>query len=155
MPERLLWVEYIGYILITVDFAGWVFWIAVTSGYVSRGDDLANVGFIALCAPHTVIIPSVLAILHDVWVHCARDPSAECRLETPPYQWIVFPFLVLPLDSLTLVYNQKVVADPYVVAASWWALANTVAVGAWALLAAAMLYGPGVAVYKARRSSRS
>jgi len=132
--------EWAGGVIILIDLLSWVFWIGITATLVHHHDERANVGFLALTAPHTLIIPTVLAILHDFWSHCSKEQGLCASIETPPYQWVVFPFLVAPLDILTLWYNIVVVKNKYVVAASVWALADTVLVIAWGVLATIYLY---------------
>jgi hypothetical protein len=134
--QTTLWIGLVGYFLILCDVGSWALWIGITAKFVERGDNLALAGFTALVAPHTVIIPTVFAILHDIGKNCVK----MCRLETPPWQWFVFPLLVIPLDALTLAYNRKTVENKEVIFASWWALADAIAVAVWAAASYLLLY---------------
>jgi len=130
------WILGVGWFLIAQDLGSWFLWIAVTAYNLSRGGDrleTAALGFTALAAPHTVIVPTLLAIMRDVRMHCASDEA--CALETPQWQWYFFTPLVLPLDVLSLVYNRlKFPDDKAVQAAGWWALSSTLAVFFWSVV---------------------
>ena len=127
-----------GWVLIVLDVANWFFWISLASDNVQKGRNTpgdvhlfrAGAGLLALAAPHTVLVPTLGAILSDLDKHCS---SGQClTLETPSWQWYVFAFLVIPFDCISLAYNLKVYPDDKsIVAASAWSVADTVLVAMW------------------------
>lgn len=121
-------------VLWIVDAMSWLFWVAITSYHVNEGSphslEASTAGFVALVSPHTVIIPTLMVISEDLKTHCTQDE--QCVLQTPRWQWYVFPILVVPFDAVTLAYNFKVFPENKLVqAASVWALIMAVAVLVW------------------------
>lgn len=99
---------------------------------------MTTAGFIALAAPHTVILPTMLAIINDIEKHCTQK---NCLLETPHWQWFIFPTLVLPLDGLTLAYNLRTLPDDkLVIGASAWSCASASLVFIWGLVSGMLIY---------------
>ena len=141
MSTRL---TFLGWLLIALDAGNWLYWISIASENVKRGSvdasgvqDVhlvrAQAAFLALGSPHTVLIPTLGAILTDLTKHCSRDKCTQ--LETPSWQWYIFAFLVLPFDCISLAYNLKVFPSvPDIVAASAWSVATTLLVASWVLL---------------------
>jgi len=130
-----------GLTLVVVDLANWLFWISIAAQYLDKGgDELPKTVdvLLALAAPHTTLVPSILAVLNDLVRHCG---SGACSLETPNWQWYVFPALIIPFDALDLAYNMKAHPDdrPIVIAATWslvmssLACAWSVVTGTWVL----------------------
>jgi hypothetical protein len=126
----------VGIALAIIDGLNLIAWTVITAYALMRRDtEHIQDGFVALAAPHTVIIPTLAAIIGDLEKHCKKG-SDECRTETPHWQWYLFPVLVLPLDVLTFAYNlRQSDKDPYLAAAiagaSGWSLADTLVVLGW------------------------
>jgi hypothetical protein len=132
--EEVAYAKLSGCLLVLLDALNWLFWIIISAWHVHIGEyDVAVVGFAALTSPHTVIIPSLIAMITDLHKHCR--PDGRCLLETPHLQWYVFPLLVIPLDALALAYNVYLYGNVGVVtAASVWALVNSVLVCTWSFV---------------------
>jgi hypothetical protein len=107
-------------------------------------NDYSGLGFTALAAPHTIIIPTLCAILADLHKHRQKRD-----VETPHWQWYVFPWLVLPMDGLQLAYNVKRAPNnPYTASLSGWALGSTVCILVWSAVSGNKLYTARGAVGK-------
>lgn len=131
-----------GWAIVLADITNWVYWIVLTAQFIRAGEDkkeYAIEGFLALVAPHTTLVPSLLAILNDISRHCG---SLVCSLETPNWHWYIFPALIIPFDALSYEYTQKFHRDEtQLIGASAWSLAISAlacvwsaAAGTWILL---------------------
>jgi hypothetical protein len=141
MSTRL---TFFGWLLVALDAGNWIYWISIASDNVKRGSvDASGVpderlvraqaAFLALASPHTVLIPTLGAILSDLSKHCSKDKCTH--LETPSWQWYVFAFLVLPLDCITLAFNIKAFPNaPDIAVASVWSVVTALLVAGWVLL---------------------
>jgi hypothetical protein len=124
-----------GWVLLGLDAAAWVFWISISAWAIDGGEyGVANEGFLALAAPHTTIIPTLIAIISDLERHCRSQ--TVCSLETPRLHWYIFPVLVVPFDALTLAYNVRTETHKTaVIAASALSMALSVGVMIWSFVA--------------------
>ena len=61
-------------------------------------------GFTALAAPHTSLIPALIAIWTDVESSC---DDVQCNLPKPALTWFIVPLLTIPFDVLFFKFNQK------------------------------------------------
>ena len=126
-----------GRALLASDVLNLLAWIGLTAFYIWRhgeGDEArVTAGFVALASPHTVIIPSMFAILSDLRKHC--KPGVDvCLIDSPHWQWYLFPILAIPLDGLTLAYNLvNLPYDGLVNGAAGWSMGTTLSVLLWAL----------------------
>jgi hypothetical protein len=129
-----------GYALMAVDLLNWIVWIAYSGYAIGHQDvDRATASFTALVSPHTIIIPTILAIINDLWKHCRT--GEKCSVDTPHWQWYLFPILVLPIDVLTLVFNvRELEGDTWLLALSVWSLINTVLVVLWSWYGGWLIY---------------
>jgi hypothetical protein len=93
----------VGEIILVADFAWWLSWISLMALSLTRGElNDSTAGFNALACPHTAIIPTIFAILHDFYTNCTTE---VCTVSTPAFTWYVFPALIIPYDALALSYN--------------------------------------------------
>ena len=136
--------EITGWVLLLLDVLNWAYWISITAWNVETENfDFTLMGITALAAPHTVIIPTLVAIMSDISKHCRSDGT--CSLETPHLQWYFFPTLIVPYDALTLAYNIRAFGNERgswaPVSAAAWSLFNSLLVVVWSYVNGWRMWG--------------
>jgi hypothetical protein len=149
--ERIIYA--IGVLLLLAELGWFASWIAFSAkdiadgtGVMDKNDPLnrAQTGFTALAAPHTALMPAVLAIVNDIRKSCTRRD--RCALKTPAITWFTIPMLALPFDVLQYCFNRKYfnlhVGEPnaWPVRLSLYQVVNCLLIGTWSTLVYAAIF---------------
>jgi hypothetical protein len=93
----------VGECILLADFGWWLTWVAFAIRSLSHRQLNDSTSFFdALASPHTALIPTMFAILSDLYNNCNTE---QCQVTTPAFTWYSFPILMIPYDAISLSYN--------------------------------------------------